>query len=94
MGKITKRELANVLVNKLNCDKNDAMEAVKEMFDLIKNSIVNGDGMEIRGFGSMNLVERKTRSVQDIGRKKTIIKPSWKTAKFKTSKKFIELLNK
>lgn len=94
MGKITKRELAEVLINKLNCDKNDAMEAVKEMFDLIKESIVNGDGMEIRGFGSMNLVERKTKCVRDIGRKKTIVKPSWKTAKFKTSKKFIELLNK
>ena len=93
MAKVTKRELAEVLVKELGCNTNDAIFALDKMLNLIKKSVADGDGMEVRGFGSFSLVERKQKSVQDIGRKKTIIMPAWKYPKFKPSKYFLSLLN-
>lgn len=94
MGKITKKELANVLNRKFESKPFDAYEIVGSLFDEIIERVSKGDIMEIRGFGTLKSVGRKAKKVRDIGRGLTIQMPAHKKPIFKASKDFINLCNK
>lgn len=62
MKKITKKDLAELVVAKLDCTKKDANELINELFDEIANSMKKGDTVDISGFGKFVLKVRKART--------------------------------
>jgi|GEM_PF-1094361 len=58
--KITKDDLAGILHknSKDNISKDDLKVAITEMFDTISGSLIEGNRVELRGFGSFSIRKR------------------------------------
>jgi len=64
MNSVTRSELINILCLKLSDSgllKSDISLSVKELINTMSSSIAAGQRIEIRGFGSFTLRERKPR---------------------------------
>ncbi len=61
MIKKTKKDLAEVLVEKYGYTKKEANEVVTTLFDEIAANLVNGDTTDISGFGKFVVKTRKAR---------------------------------
>ncbi len=64
MNSVTRSELINILSAKLSDSgllKSDISLSVKELVNKLSISIASGERIEIRGFGSFTLRERKPR---------------------------------
>jgi len=64
MKSVTRSELINMLCEKLSDSgllKSDITLSVKELINKMASSIASGERIEIRGFGSFTLRERKPR---------------------------------
>ena len=64
MKSITRSELINILCDKFADSgllKSDVTLSVKELVNTMSSAIASGDRIEIRGFGSFTLRERKPR---------------------------------
>lgn len=64
MKSVTRSELINMLCEKLSDSgllKSDIALSVKELINKMASSIASGERIEIRGFGSFTLRERKPR---------------------------------
>jgi len=58
---ITKADLAKILADDLNCKNILAKQAVDVLFETLADAIVNGERIEIRGFGSWEVKETNAR---------------------------------
>lgn len=59
---MTRRELAEKLSQRFdNLNQRDAEVIVKEVFNCMREALARGDRIEIRGFGSFFLKERRAR---------------------------------
>lgn len=64
------------------------------VFEQIKKTIINGEDVLIIGFGQWNVKHKKSRKVQNISKKETIVLPERKVVTFKMSNVFKRELNK
>lgn len=92
--KVTKKVIANLIAENTNLDVSESIELIDKVFDLIKDSVANGDGMEIRGFGSMTTYDSKRTKVRNINKNEQMIVPITKRVKFKASKEFLKMCNR
>ena len=51
MTTLTKRDLASKVAESTGCKKATALEAVDALFETMRESLIDGDRIEIRGFG-------------------------------------------
>ena len=58
---LTKAEIAEHLVNKLNINKRDAKEVVEAFFEQIRNALENGEQVKLSGFGNFDLRDKRER---------------------------------
>lgn len=56
---LTKAQLADMLIEQVGLNKNDAKEAVEAFFELLARHLVAGDDVKISGFGNF-LVRTKS----------------------------------
>ncbi|MGA1198104.1 MAG: HU family DNA-binding protein [Candidatus Latescibacterota bacterium] len=61
MQTITKADLAKILADDLNCKNTQAKQAVDVLFETLADAIVDGERIEIRGFGSWEVKETNAR---------------------------------
>ena len=52
---LTKAEVSEHLYEKLGLSKRDAKLMVEEFFEVIRNSLENGDQVKLSGFGNFDL---------------------------------------
>ena len=62
MKKVTKKDLAEIVVAKVDCTKKDANEVINAIFDEITKTIKKGDVVDVSGFGKFVLKQRKART--------------------------------
>jgi integration host factor subunit alpha len=58
---LTKAEIAEHLVNKLNINKRDAKEVVEAFFEQIRNALESGEQVKLSGFGNFDLRDKSER---------------------------------
>lgn len=58
---MTKSALINLIAQQMELSRKDAESAVNTVFDSICQSLEEGDRVELRGFGSFGLKERRSR---------------------------------
>jgi integration host factor subunit alpha len=58
---LTKAEIAEHLVGKLNINKRDAKEVVEAFFEQIRNALENGEQVKLSGFGNFDLRDKSQR---------------------------------
>ena len=78
-----KIDIAEQISRRVEIPRVLALKAVDVILDQMKASLVNGDRIEIRGFGVFQKKLRKKSVGRDIQRAKTIDIPETYTVKFK-----------
>jgi integration host factor subunit beta len=58
---LTKSQLIKLLADQKNLTANDAQTVVETIFEEISQSLERGQRVELRGFGSFGLKERRSR---------------------------------
>lgn len=89
-----KADLINKLAQELNIPKQDAEEGVNIFFEAIREAILNGEEIEIRGFGTFRFRERRPRAGRNPRTGEPVSVPPKKVLYFKPSKILKEQINK
>lgn len=78
-----KIDIAETISQRVDIPRVTALKAVDVILDEMKDSLVRGERIEIRGFGVFQKKLRKKSVGRDIQRAKTIEIPATNTIKFK-----------
>jgi len=91
---VIKADLINKISKEMNVSKQEAETGVNLFFQTIKEAIINGEEIELRGFGSFRFRERGARSGRNPRTGKPVKVPPKKVLYFKPSKLLKNLINK
>ncbi|MCL1908065.1 MAG: integration host factor subunit beta [Holophagaceae bacterium] len=86
VGTLTKADLSRHLMDKLEITKKDADLLVNTFLKSIISSLRSGQGVELRGFGSFRLRDRKPRMGRNPRNGQSIHVPSKRVVYFKLGK--------
>jgi integration host factor alpha subunit len=87
METLTKADLSNHLMENLELAKKDADSLVNSFLESIASSLHRGEGVELRGFGSFRLRDRKARQGRNPRSGQSIQVPPKRVVYFKLGKK-------
>lgn len=87
---MTKAEIVSEIAAKTGLEKQVVLTVVEGMMDTIKTSMINGNEVFLRGFGSFIIKHRAEKTARYISKNTTIIIPAHNIPAFKPSKEFME----
>jgi integration host factor subunit beta len=90
---MTKAELVEEVAKSIDLPKKSAEIIVNTVFDSVISALHQGDKVELRGFGSFRLRERKERVGRNPKTGETVHVPTKKVPYFKAGKELKELIN-
>lgn len=90
---MNKTELINAVAQEAEFTKKDAEKAVKAVIDVVSAALEKGEKVQIIGFGTFEVRERKAREGHNPASQETIQIPASKTPAFKASKQLKEKVN-
>lgn len=94
MNKTVKRsDLAEILRKKVGMTDTMATETIVTLFEGIKESLKDGDTIDINGFGKFEISERSARKGINPATKEPIDIPASNVVKFKPSKALKDAIN-
>lgn len=85
---MTKAEVVSEIAKTTGVDKETALIVVESFMDAVRDSLVRGENVYLRGFGSFIIKERAEKTARNISKKETIIIPKRKIPAFKPSRLF------
>jgi DNA-binding protein HU-beta len=86
---MTKAEIVAEIANKTGIEKVAVQATVEAFMETVKNSMVNGQNVYLRGFGSFIIKKRAEKTGRNISRNTTLIIPSHNIPAFKPAKTFV-----
>jgi len=86
---MTKAEIVAEIANKTGIEKVAVQATVEAFMDTVKKSLVNGENVYLRGFGSFIIKERAEKTGRNISKNTTIIIPAHNIPAFKPAKVFV-----
>ncbi|MFO7851883.1 MAG: HU family DNA-binding protein [Bacteroidota bacterium] len=86
---MTKADIVNEIAKKTGIEKVTVQRTVEEFMDSVKDSMVAGNNVYLRGFGSFIVKKRAKKTARNISKNTTIIIPEHHIPAFKPSKTFI-----
>lgn len=86
---MTKAEIVAEIANKTGIEKVAVQAVVESFMDTVKNSMVNGENVYLRGFGSFIIKKRAEKTGRNISKNTTIIIPAHNIPAFKPAKTFV-----
>lgn len=87
---MTKAEIVSEIAAKTGLEKQVVLTVVEGMMDSIKTSMINGNEVFLRGFGSFIIKHRAEKTARNISKNTTIIIPAHNIPAFKPAKEFME----
>tara|TARA_B100000214_G_scaffold337114_1_gene281488 strand:- start:2915 stop:3208 length:294 start_codon:yes stop_codon:yes gene_type:complete len=87
---VRKLELINKVSKVTGIDRQDVDETVEATIHTIKQSLINGDSVFIRGFGSFINKKRARKIARNISTNTALILEAHYVPSFKPSKKFVK----
>ena len=91
---MNKTELIEKIAVGAELSKADAKKALEATIEAIKNALVEGDKIQLIGFGTFSVSERPAREGINPATKEKITIAAKKVAKFKAGADFTDALNK
>lgn len=85
---MTKAEIVNEISLKTGVDRKRALQIVEGFMDSVKKSLVNGENVYLRGFGSFTLKHLAEKVARNITNNTTMIVPAHDVPHFKPSRDF------
>lgn len=89
---MNKGELVKVVAEKAELSQKQATVAVAAVFDTIKNALVEGDTVQLLGFGTFSIKERAAREGRNPSTGEFMKIPAKKVPAFKASKTLKEAI--
>jgi len=86
---MTKAEIVTEIANKTGIEKVAVQAVVESFMETIKDTMVGGENVYLRGFGSFIIKERAEKTGRNISKNTTIIIPAHKIPAFKPAKTFV-----
>jgi len=86
---MTKADIINEISNNTGIEKVTVQKTVEALMETIKDSLVDGKNVYLRGFGSMIIKKRAEKTARNISKNTTMIIPSHNIPSFKPSKEFL-----
>jgi DNA-binding protein HU-beta len=86
---MTKAEIVNEVAKATGIEKTQVMAVVEEFTNVVKGSIIAGNPVYLRGFGSFIIKHRAQKAARNITRKTTMTIPAHDIPAFKPSKSFV-----
>lgn len=87
---MTKQEIVNEISRKTGIEKTTVMTTVEALMENIKGSMIKGNNVYLRGFGTFEIVKRAKKTARNISKNTTLIIPEHNIPKFKPSKEFVK----
>jgi len=85
---MTKSEIVNEIAVRTGLEKTAIADTIDSFFMVVKNSMVNGQNIYLRGFGTFELKLRKTKVARNIKRNTSLVVPAHYVARLKPAKEF------
>ncbi len=90
---MNKTELIAAMAEKAELSKKDAEKAVKAFVDVVSDELAKGEKIQVVGFGTFEVVERKEREGKKPGTDQVITIPASKSPKFRPGKALKDKVN-
>jgi DNA-binding protein HU-beta len=91
---MTKAEIVAEIANKTGIEKVAVQASIEAFMDSIKNSLISGENIYLRGFGSFIVKKRAEKTGRNISKNTTIIIPEHYIPSFKPAKEFVNKVKK
>lgn len=86
---MTKAEIVSEISKTTGVDKASVLATVEKFMEIVKDSLVNGEHVYLRGFGSFIVKTRCEKTARNISKKTTIVIPEHKIPAFKPARVFM-----
>ncbi|MFO7878771.1 MAG: HU family DNA-binding protein [Bacteroidales bacterium] len=86
---MTKADIVNEISKNTGIEKVVVQRTVEEFMNTVKDGLVKGDNVYLRGFGSFIIKQRAEKTARNISKNTTITIPAHKIPAFKPSKTFV-----
>ncbi|MBR0246554.1 MAG: integration host factor subunit beta [Bacteroidales bacterium] len=86
---MTKAEIVNEVAKATGIEKTQVLAVVEEFTNVVKGSLIAGNPVYLRGFGSFIIKHRAQKAARNITRKTTMTIPAHDIPAFKPSKSFV-----
>jgi DNA-binding protein HU-beta len=87
---MTKADIISEISSKTGIEKVDVQETVEAIFKVIKTSMIGGENVYVRGFGSFVVKKRAQKTARNISKNTAIIIPEHFVPSFKPAKVFVD----
>ena len=91
---MTKADIINDIAEKTGIEKVAVQASVEAFMKTVRNSMVGGENVYLRGFGSFIVKRRAEKTGRNISKNTTIIIPAHYIPAFKPAKTFAEKAKK
>lgn len=91
---MTKSDIVNDIAERTGIEKIVVQTTVEAFMKSVKNAMVKGDNVYLRGFGSFVVKKRAEKTGRNISKNTTIIIPAHNIPSFKPAKTFLEKVKK
>jgi len=85
---MTKADIINEISKDTGIEKITVQRAVEAFMETVKGSLVDGNNVYLRGFGSFVIKKRAEKTARNISKNTTIVIPEHYIPSFKPSKTF------
>ena len=86
---MTKADVISQIADKTGIDKADVSVTVEAFFNVVKNSMADGENIYVRGFGSFINKKRAKKIARNISKNTAIVIDEHYVPSFKPSKVFV-----
>ena len=87
---MTKAEIINEVAKATGIEKVTVQSVLEASIESIKNSMINGNAVFLRGFGSFIIKHRAEKAARNITKNTTITIPAHDIPAFKPAKSFVD----
>jgi len=91
---ITKAHLADSIHNQLGLPKNQSVQVLESILEIIKKTLENGEDVMITGFGKFYVKEKRERRGRNPATGEDLMLGSRRVVSFKCSDKLRERMNR
>ena len=85
---MTNAEIVNEISLKTGTDRKEVLQIVEGFMESVKASLINGENVYLRGFGSFILKHRAEKVARNINKNTSVVIPAHDVPHFKPSKDF------
>jgi DNA-binding protein HU-beta len=86
---VTKAEIITDIADKTGIDKSDVQSTIEAFFNVVKNSMAEGENIYVRGFGSFVNKKRAKKVARNISKNTALVIDEHFVPSFKPAKEFV-----